>query len=362
VDSEHWFDALNKALVRDAPRRTMLRAAAVATSLALGVPLEARPKKGKKRKVGKKKRKKDRPNSPPPSCSGGACAAEPEYASNQEQIDFCELICRQCDGNDPRQFCITEGVKPDGSPTMVARCCETDQECCGSQCCGPAGKCCDLGGRGKICISPNAECCPDDTERGYCSPEQECCPGYGCVDPSESCVGCVPCSPGKFCQDGVCVCQEGLTLCGDICRDTARDENNCGRCGQRCTDPNRPDCCDGQCVNTRYHPHHCGRCHHRCERHEFCASTGDCLCSTPCCHGNDSGVCVGPWFCCTEPCSRCAVGECLRWRDGIENGYCEERANACQVIPELTYCPISDITYDCCGPNETCGATACVPA
>ena len=67
MDSEHWFDALNKALVRDAPRRTMLRAAAVATSLALGVPLEARPKKGKKRKVGKKKRKKDRPNSPPPS-------------------------------------------------------------------------------------------------------------------------------------------------------------------------------------------------------------------------------------------------------------------------------------------------------
>lgn len=353
--AEHWFDALNKVLVRGAPRRTLLGATAslVASRILSGAVAEAAKNRKKKRK-----RKKDRPRSPAPSCSGGACATEPEWAGDQGQIDFCELVCRQCDGDDPRQFCIAEGVKPDGTPTMVARCCDAEQECCGNQCCGPAGHCCDLGNRGKVCISPNAECCPDDTGRGYCSPDQDCCPGYGCVDKSDQCGGCAPCSPGKVCENGVCVCQDGLTLCGETCLDLARDERNCGFCGHRCdvVDPNRPDCCAGECVNKRFHPHRCGQCNNRCQINESCIA-GECRCTQECCNGNDSGVCTGPRFCCPEPCSRCVGEECLRWRDGIVGGYCEERLGECQVVQQ--YCPFHPVVYDCCGDNETCTATGC---
>jgi hypothetical protein len=149
VLGDHWFDILNKVLVGEAPRRHLVRAAAaLAASLGLIGPLTGTARK-RKTKKSKKKRKRKRSPNPGPSCSGGACAAEPIWAGNTSEISFCELVCRQCDGDDPRPFCIVDGVKPDGTATKVARCCEADQECCGSDCCGPAGQCCDLGSRGK---------------------------------------------------------------------------------------------------------------------------------------------------------------------------------------------------------------------
>lgn len=352
----HWFDALSKALVREAPRRTVLHA--VVAGLALGAPLTGFAKKRKKKK---RKRKKQRPR-PTPSCSGGACAAVDEWAGNQAELDHCEFVCRQCDGSDPRQFCIVEGSRPDGTRTSVARCCEVDQECCGSDCCGPAGQCCDLGDRGKVCISPNATCCPSDAERGFCSPDEDCCPDVGCVNTQDDsyCGGCVVCSPGKVCVDGRCECREGLTLCGEICRDTNRDENNCGGCNQRCASPHRPDCCDGQCVNTRVHRPHCGRCNNPCQINEVCGD-GVCRCARACCHANSSGICVMPPTCCPEPCSACVWDgvTCLRWRDGIVGGYCDEIPWECQVVQQ--YCPVDDSLgiYDCCGPGETCTDAGC---
>ncbi len=356
----HWFDRLHRMLACEATRRGTLRGTfALLTTLAADGPgMDAA--KGKRRRKRRQRRQK---------CGREECHAA---FTDPGDVAFCEAKCGRC--RDRAKFCIVRYPEP-----TRATCCQEGQECCPVY----------LDGEliGHVCIPNDRVCCPDD-RNGVCLkalPESTCCPPDGCVDTTSNpahCGGCDRlCAADEECIDGACACPRGRQRCGNDCVDTTSDPNHCGgcnsicavgeecvdsgcvsACGPRCTDPNRPDCCDGQCVNTRYHPHHCGRCNHRCERYEFCTSTGECRCSTPCCHSNDSGVCVGPWFCCTEPCSRCAVGGCLRWRDGIENGYCEERANTCQVIPELTYCPISDLTYDCCGPNETCGATACVPA
>ena len=363
VLDDHWFDRLNKVLVREAPRRPTLQAIVVAAGFTLGAPLTGFARKRNKKRNKKKRKQKKRSPQQQPSCSGGACAAVDEWAGNEEEFNHCEFVCRQCDGSDPRQFCIVEGFKSDGTRTSVARCCEADQECCGDDCCGPAGQCCDLGSRGKVCISPNATCCPSDAARGICSPGEDCCPDIGCVDTQDEsyCGNCVICSPGKVCVDGRCECREGLTLCGEICRDTNRDENNCGGCNLRCTSPHRPDCCDGRCVNTQFVPIHCGSCGNRCEINETCIR-GNCHCIHECCNSNYSGVCVTPRTCCPEPCSRCTIGECLRWRNGIVGGYCEELANFCAVVNE--YCPlvingVHEGFFDCCGPGETCTDAGC---
>src|SRR5262245_58570169 len=101
---DYWFDTLNKALVRDTPRRTLLAAAAAGLGV-IALPDAGLGKKGKNGKHGKKghkdkknDRKNDRKKGNPPSdpaqtCSRGACAAVPEWGGNQGQIDFCETKC-----------------------------------------------------------------------------------------------------------------------------------------------------------------------------------------------------------------------------------------------------------------------------
>jgi len=48
------------------------------------------------------------------------------------------------------------------------------------------------------------------------------------------------------CAGGQCVCQPGLTRCGNACVNTNFDRNNCGACGVVCA----PDqvCAFGRCL------------------------------------------------------------------------------------------------------------------
>ena len=214
-----WIDKLSVAMTGDGSRRGILRLAGALgagrfLAEASGTAATGR-KTGKGKGKGKKGKPKPKPKPKPrPLCSDGACGAEPEWAGNTEQIGHCEFICRQCDGDDRREFCILDTVKPDGTPTKKADCCDAGQTCCG-------GRCCDA----------------DD-------PYTACCDGK-CVDTrtnDEHCGACGnPCAANETCILGTCFfvqdCNDptqGLTWCGAVCKDTDRDSDHCGGCDQPC--------------------------------------------------------------------------------------------------------------------------------
>lgn len=49
------------------------------------------------------------------------------------------------------------------------------------------------------------------------------------------------------CDDGDCVCDDGLEICGGECVDLQTDDNHCGYCYNSCPGPH--DCIEGQCQN-----------------------------------------------------------------------------------------------------------------
>lgn len=250
---EHCFDTFNKLLTHDAPRRSILGALALTFGHRFGASDAAaknggKGEKNKRKKKGKGNDKKDRkrkdkkngngagdgaepaPNtpSPPPSCSSGSCAQE--WAGDQAEINYCEFICRQCDGDDSRDFCILE----DGDGDKVADCCtELSPKCCGKQCCDTGASCC----AGRCCGGPD-------------NPEVQCCGGR-CFDTaisSDHCGTCGnACNPGEFCSDGSCwqVCQDQNCPPGQLCY----NGNN-----QYCSGQATFDCQCG-CGGSNYCPH-----------------------------------------------------------------------------------------------------------
>jgi hypothetical protein len=56
-----------------------------------------------------------------------------------------------------------------------------------------------------------------------------------------------PCSPpnGATCQEGVCTCPGGFTVCSGVCKDLKTNKLNCGTCGTAC--PANQDCLNGAC-------------------------------------------------------------------------------------------------------------------
>lgn len=219
--SDHQLDSLARRAASTLDRRGSLKAFGTAGLIAgLGLaeapwPITAKGKKGKGKGKGKGKRK------PKPSCSGGACADA--WAGNQAEIDYCEFICRQCDGADDRDFCIVAGDPTD--PAKVAVCCDEAAPCCGDDCC------------------PVVE-----------FPHLQCCVGR-CTDTSNNpkhCGACGNrCAPGEVCRDGDCQCGFGApctsseTCCGDSCIDLMNDRNSCGSCGVPC--PLYHFCVEGNC-------------------------------------------------------------------------------------------------------------------
>ena len=139
MTQDHWLDQLQRTLAGDAARRGLLRsAAAMASALVLGPSAMAknRKHKGKGNKGGKGGKggngkggsgNNGQPASPPPplppsppraprACSEGLCQSHwpgsDDIASHNR--NYCEFICEQCDGTDPREFCITGGGGPCG--------------------------------------------------------------------------------------------------------------------------------------------------------------------------------------------------------------------------------------------------------
>src|SRR5437764_12659887 len=85
-------------------------------------------------------------------------------------------------------------------------------------------------------------------------------------------------------------CPPGLTLCGDMCRDTNSDNVNCGGCGVTCANdsvcrggkcvpipctcpvqcPSGQIACNGVCVNPQTDSANCGACGNACPAGQSC--------------------------------------------------------------------------------------------
>lgn len=213
-----WLDALSVHLATDLSRRGVFRASA-GLAAALGLATAGRSSVGKKQKKkkgnGRKPRPKPKPNQ---SCSQGDCARQ--WTGNQSEIDYCEFICRQCDGDDPRDFCIVAHPES-GGPDKAAVCCAAEFTCCGSECahlpnskfhCGRCNNPCPIGSDclAGECLSlcgPDGMACPEDLAT-CCRPPMSCCPGFGCVNTAahpRNCGSCGnPCGIGQSCIDGRC--------------------------------------------------------------------------------------------------------------------------------------------------------------
>jgi hypothetical protein len=131
------------------------------------------------------------------------------------------------------------------------------------------------------------------------------------VDVSDASLECAdPCSSGKLCVDGNCVCPEDTLECDGSCVTSLEleDAGYCGACGTKCRDDQ--NCSDAGCVCTRggttdcgsacadlsSDPDHCGACGKACRPEQLCiqgtckSSPCDDLCTNPeVLHGDASG-------------------------------------------------------------------------
>ena len=348
---------------------------------------------------------------------GGSCGSCAPDQSCDEASGQCACTDAECDGacvdtnSDPNhcggcdaacqtgEFCLAGTCQC--SPTCGGQVCGDDG--CGGSCgsCGPGETCnggqCECGAPGYMlcrneCVDTNrerrncgdcgvrcrgrAQCINGSCSTGACTPD---CSGRECGD--DGCGGqCTPgCGADESCDTaGQCICNIGLSLCGNACVSLATDNNHCGTCGNACGGsescqagvciPNcTPDCsgktcgddgcggtcgscragqscaagncmcpagtteCGTTCANTDSDPLHCGGCDTPCAGGELCAG-GSCSC-TPTCDGLSCGddgcggtcgmcesdeVCVSGACACGGALTRCGAG-CTDLRNDTGN-------------------------------------------
>ncbi len=169
------------------------------------------------------------PTSQPTSASGGDTPANPTTTP-------CDLSC-----TDPL-------VVDPGSCTCV---CPGGLLVCGAVCC-PIGSVCNDAASGNCSCPSGSELCGDTCvscpagqmlDFNDCSCTDDPCPGGAlcgtvCVDTVNDRNNCGSC--GNVCSDGVpciagsCTCPPGFSACPTGCEDLASDASNCGACGTVC--------------------------------------------------------------------------------------------------------------------------------
>ena len=96
------------------------------------------------------------------------------------------------------------------------------------------------------------------------------------------------CPPTSSCNDGICTCPNGESICTDACVDLLTDPANCGTCGIDCGDlfclegQCVSDCgdlseCGGACVDLMSDSANCGTCDNPCGTGASCVG-GQCEC------------------------------------------------------------------------------------
>lgn len=289
-------------------------------------------------------------------------------AANYEAIDFNSSIehCGSC-----RYDCRTAGQNGkslgDRCINGICQCgesetCPQDQDgeewiCCNSNdtlyCadikndsnnCSSCGNTCN---NGLECI--NGQClCPGTQGIEQCEVGMTCCSGSGCLNlqnDNNNCGQCGnECSNGDICINGNCICENqgrdcnenlGERCCNGLCKNINHDINNCGQCGNSCGSNTR--CLTGGCIcNGGYN--NCDldwnngcECYGCCED-EMCIE--DCGTNASCYQESNYGECI-----CNGGFSSCDGN----WENGCEcDGCCNN--NSCMTS---------------CGINAYCDSVGC---
>ena len=143
--------------------------------------------------------------------------------------------------------------------------------------------------------------------KSTCATGQLECPGLQCVSPMtdrNNCGACGnKCSDQQTCVLGACTCAAPLEACGAACVNKASDPANCGNCGTACgatapycsqracvaSCPTGEMACGNSCANTTNDPLNCGSCGNACLGGQACTN-GACGC--PAGFTTCGGVCV----------------------------------------------------------------------
>lgn len=212
---------------------------------------------------------------------------------------------------------------------------------------------------------------------GYCRLDDYICNNQ-CVNgnlDSKHCGGCgMACAPGEICDLGGCTrvttvlsdggvacdvdgltANDGIIVCGNECKSSYWDHDNCGSCGHKCkareecsrgicydwflrgSDPSAPLSCDpetstlcgDQCVDLDTNTFHCGVCGNACASDEWCLNGV--------CESRSNGGPVTPVI--------CGAGE-------VE---CDKKCTSLDKDPE--HCGACN---NACAPSKSCENGSCL--
>lgn len=176
-------------------------------------------------------------------CDEGICVDPTDCRTNQTgctAVSYCDQETGQClPGCDRQEQCPDANDRCDLSTHSCV--CKDGFTRCGVQCV-------DLDDDPRFCGGCANACEGTETcQQGSCINPNDCrTNGIGCIgftycnDDTGACLsGCVAdtqCATTEECNVGTheCVCSSGLTRCAGECVDTLFDDNNCGRCNERC--------------------------------------------------------------------------------------------------------------------------------
>jgi hypothetical protein len=177
---------------------------------------------------------------------------------------FCDESTNTCVTTPPTGAAGDAGPPP--AACNDAECaCKVDADCTDPdrRVCGPSGTCVQ-------CVAGANDRC---TAGGYCNDKNQCvagcksdgdCQGQRCNTATHRCVDCVmdgectAAGPNAKCTaTGKCAasctgtgpCGTNGTCCNNLCLDLTNDTDNCGRCGNGCSNVNNtPTCVAGVCT------------------------------------------------------------------------------------------------------------------
>ncbi len=259
--------------------------------------------------------------------------------------DKCECECpsQTCPGIKRLNPLTCECVCPKGYTDCGDGICRDLQKdgkncgSCGSTCILGQEDCCD-GVCRLLTTTDNCGFCGNTCQAG-----QDCCkPGRVCkeLNTTLNCGACgKKCDPGEICQYGQCVCPSGRIKCGNTCCPTGQS------------------CCGGKCTDTKTDKQNCGACGNDCSEFNLSCDKGICGCRWQ----------IWPHGCCATDTKISAVWCAHRNNVPGSNEKCGYGCLAgwrCSTTSTSGCCPTGtiDCGTGCCPAGTSCCGTGCCPA